>query len=69
MSMDADGSAGVGELRRFYAGPQCHRGAWAPRPPPASYPSAPGRLVVTAVGADAGLTLWGKTEWMKWGKA
>ena len=28
---------------------------------------APGTLVVTAVGAGAGLTLCGKTEWMKWG--
>ena len=29
----------------------------------------PGRLVVTAVGAGDGMTLWGKTEWMKWGMA
>jgi hypothetical protein len=40
--------------------------AWAPRPPAMSYP-APGRLVVTAVGAGEGMTLRGKTEWTKWG--
>jgi hypothetical protein len=42
-------------------------GGWAARPRAASYPPAPGRVVVTAVGAGDGLTRWGKTECMKWG--
>src|SRR5580658_1523250 len=40
-----------------------------PRPPAEAYPPVPGSLVVTAEGAGEGMTLWGKTECMKWGKA
>jgi hypothetical protein len=33
---------------------------WIGPPQAASYPPASGRLVVTAVGAGEGMTLWGK---------
>src|SRR5271170_5000006 len=44
-------------------------GPWCRGLPAEAYPPVPGSLVVTAEGAGEGMTLWGKTECMKWGKA